>query len=301
VDLVLPLLLVFAALFGLVIGSFLNVVAYRVPAHISLMRESRCPTCDHKIRWFENIPVFSWLFLRGRCAHCHASISIRYPLVEAFTALAYVGVTAWIVTVGVRDITSQSFVSAAHTGSPGAYMIVPGQQLFVLLQSPVFWIVLVAYLYFASISIVLAVIDLDVHRLPNGIVLPSYVVGILLFAGACAAGAPWSRFVTALIGMAALYVFYFIVRFISPRGMGGGDVKLAGVVGLFLGWNGWAALVVGAFAAFVLGGVFGLILIAARRAGRKTAIPFGPWMILGAWVGLIAGEPVGHWYLGMYT
>jgi leader peptidase (prepilin peptidase)/N-methyltransferase len=269
-------LLVFALLFGLVIGSFLNVVAYRAPAHISLMRESRCPHCDAPIRWYQNIPVFSWLFLRGRCANCKAPISVRYPIVEAVTGIAFVLVTAW--TLAVMNAP----VELAAT-------------------SLVFWTVLVAYLYFASISIVLTLIDIDVHRLPNGIVLPSYLVGIILFTLACVFGAPWSKLLSAVIGMAVLYGFYFIVRFISPRGMGGGDVKLAGVVGLFLGWNGWPTLLVGAFAAFVLGGIFGLILMAARRAGRKTAIPFGPWMILGAWAGLFVGERVGHWYLGMYA
>ncbi|KHK99186.1 peptidase A24 [Microbacterium mangrovi] len=270
------LLLVFAALFGLVIGSFLNVVAYRVPAHVSLMRESRCPHCDAPIRWYQNIPVFSWLFLRGRCAECKAPISVRYPIVEAITSAAFVIVTWWVLAIA---------------GSP----------VYVAVTSPDFWVVLVAYLYFASISIVLTLIDIDVHRLPNGIVLPSYAVGIILFALACLLGAPWSKLLSAAIGMAVLYLFYFLIRFISPRGMGGGDVKLAGVVGLFLGWGGWPTLIVGAFAAWVLAGLFSLVLIAVRRAGRKTAIPFGPWMLLGAWVGLFVGGRVGHWYLGLYT
>jgi len=302
-------LLVFAALFGLVIGSFLNVVVYRVPAHISLMRESRCPHCDVPIRWYQNIPVFSWLFLRGTCADCHAPISVRYPIVEAITALAFVGVTWWVIATGLTGVASTGSATAAFgwfayqplADQSISFASVAGMQTYDLVTSPVFWVVLVAYLYFASISIALTLIDVDVHRLPNSIVLPSYLVAGILFTLACLFGAPWQSLLRAAIAMAALYAFYFIVRLISPRGMGGGDVKLAGVVGLYLGWAGWAALAVGAFAAFVLGGVFGLILIAARRAGRKTAIPFGPWMILGAWVGLFAGEPIGRWYLGMYS
>ena len=99
--------------------------------------------------------------------------------------------------------------------------------------------------------------------------------------------------------MAALYAFYFVLRLVRPGGMGGGDVKLAGVIGIYLGWVGWGALAVGAFAAFVFGGVFGIALMLRRRAGRKTAIPFGPWMILGAWTGVFAGEAVGRWYVNL--
>ena len=97
----------------------------------------------------------------------------------------------------------------------------------------------------------------------------------------------------------SLYAFYFVIRLVRPDGMGGGDVKLAGVVGMYLGWLGWGALAVGAFAAFVLGGIFGLALIAAQKAGRRTAIPFGPWMIAGAWVGIVLGQALGAWYMSL--
>ena len=159
----------------------------------------------------------------------------------------------------------------------------------------------VAFLYFASISIVLTLIDLDTHRLPNSIVLPSYLVaGGLLTAAAFLSG-EWSALARAAIGMAAMYVFYFLLRLARPGGMGGGDVKLAGLLGLYLGWVGWAAIAVGAFAAFLFGGVFGVALLLRRRAGRKTAIPFGPWMILGAWTGVFAGDVVGRWYVNLIT
>lgn len=258
--------LVFAALFGLVIGSFLNVLIYRVPAGISLTRESRCPLCEAPLRPWQNVPVVSWLLLRAKCAACGAPISARYPLVELATGLAFVGMV-WLVLAG-----------------PLAWASVP---------------VIIAYLYLASISIALAMIDLDTRRLPNAIVLPAYIVLTLLFTAACLLGAPWEALLRAAVGGAALYAFYFLLRIIRPGGMGGGDVKLAGVLGAALGWLGWGSLIVGAFAAFILGGVVGVILMVMRRATRKSAIPFGPWMIAGAWIGIIAGEDIAHWYLGL--
>ncbi len=261
--------LVAAGLLGLVVGSFLNVVIYRVPAGIRLTRESRCAHCDRPIPWQQNVPVISWIALRGRCAHCRSPISPRYPLVEAFTAIAFVGVTWWLVAVRPEPTTAATAIVA------------------------------LAFLYFASISIALTLIDFDTHRLPDAIVLPSYAVGLGLFVAASLVGSDWWGVGGAAIGMAALYTFYFLLRFARPDGMGGGDVKLAGVVGIYLGWLGWAALVVGSLAAFLLGGVFGILLLVFRRAGRRTAIPFGPWMILGAWCGAIAGEPLAQWYLDL--
>lgn len=261
--------LVFAGLFGLVIGSFLNVVIHRVPAGVSLTRESRCPSCDHAIRPWQNVPVLSWLALRGRCARCGEPISARYPLVELATGAAFVGVV-WF------------FLASSSWPIPATVVVI------------------VAYLYFVSITVALTLIDLDTHRLPNAIVVPAYAVSAVLFAVACVQGADWSSLLRAGVGGAALYAFYFVLRLIRPGGMGGGDVKLAGVVGIYLGWLGWGALVVGAFAAFVFGGVFGLGLMAARRVGRKTAIPFGPWMLLGAWVGIFAGESIARWYIGLF-
>lgn len=257
---------VFAGLFGLVLGSFLNVVIYRVPAGIPLTRESRCPQCDAPVRPWQNVPVVSWLILRGKCAPCGAPISARYPLVELATGLAF---------IGVAGLFLDGFLDAA--------------------KAPV----ILAYLYLAAISIALALIDLDTRRLPDVIVLPAYVVLAALFVVTCLLGAPWEGLLRAAIGGVALYAFYFLLRLVRPGGMGGGDVKLAGVLGMALGWLGWGSLIVGAFAAFLLGGVIGIALMLARRATRKTAIPFGPWMIAGAWIGIVAGEDIGRWYLGL--
>lgn len=263
------LVLAFAGMLGLIIGSFLNVVIYRVPAGIPLTRPSQCPACNAPVRPWQNVPVVSWLVLRGKCASCGEPISARYPLVELATGLAFVAVMWFFLASDPSGV-----------GQPG------------------FWLVLVAFLYLASISIALTLIDLDTHRLPNAIVLPAYIVLGVLFAAACVFGAPWEALLRAAIGGAVLYAFYFVLRLARPGGMGGGDVKLAGVLGMALGWIGWGALVVGAFAAFVLGGLFGIALMLMRRAGRKTAIPFGPWMIAGAWVGIFAGEQLAQWYLG---
>jgi len=274
-------LVVVAGVFGLLIGSFLNVVAYRVPAQISLMRESRCPHCDARIKPWHNVPVFGWLALRGACANCGARISARYPIVEAITAIAFAGVTWWGLSVYSESVSSRF----ARSTSEGAWAL---------------GIVIVAFLYFAAISIVLTLIDLDTHRLPNVIVLPSYLVAGTLFTIAAALTGEWASLLRAGIGMAALYLFYWVLRLARPSGMGGGDVKLAGVIGIYLGWIGWGALAVGAFAAFLFGGVYGIALMLARRAGRKTAIPFGPWMILGAWAGIFTGEPIGRWYTQLF-
>ena len=126
-----------------------------------------------------------------------------------------------------------------------------------------------AFLYFAAISIVLTLIDLDTHRLPNVIVLPSYLVAAGLFIAACVFGADWGALLRAAIGLAVLYGSYFMIRLIRPDGMGGGDVKLAGLLGLYLGWIGSGAIAVGAFTAFLLGGIYGVALMAVRRAGRN--------------------------------
>lgn len=146
----------------------------------------------------------------------------------------------------------------------------------------------VAAVAFAVLSVMLAVIDARTHRLPNRIVLPAYPLGIATLVMACLLGAPWSRLGTALAGMLLLFAAYAVMRLSTRSGIGGGDVKLAGVIGLVLGWVGWDAVLVGVAATFILGGLFGAVLLASRRAEGRTRIAFGPWMLAGAWVGLVA-------------
>jgi leader peptidase (prepilin peptidase)/N-methyltransferase len=160
-------------------------------------------------------------------------------------------------------------------------------------------LVVVAFLYLMAISIALALIDLDTHRLPNALVLPSYVVGLVLLGAAALLGGDPFALARSAIGGAALFLFYLVLALVRPDGMGFGDVKLAGVLGLFLGFLGWAPLLVGAFAAFLLGGLFGIALLVTRRAGRQSGIPFGPWMLAGAWLGILAGPTIGGAYLAL--
>jgi leader peptidase (prepilin peptidase) / N-methyltransferase len=262
------LLMIFAGAFGLAIGSFVNVVAYRVPVGKSLLTPSSCPTCGAPIRAWQNIPVLSWLLLRGRCAACRRTISARYPLVEAATGTLFV-LLAWYVPHVLALPTAPAILVWA------------------------------AFAWFAAVSCALLLIDLDTRRLPNVIVLPSYVVALVLFGIACLLGADWGTLLRAVVGMAVMYSAYAVIRLIRPDGMGGGDVKLAGVAGLYLGWLGWSSLVVGWLAAFLLGGVFGIVLIASGQARRNTAVPFGPWLLVGAWIGIWFGDGIGHSYLAL--
>ncbi len=255
----------FCTALGLIIGSFLNVVVWRVPRGESVVHPpSTCPRCGHRIRSRDNVPVLSWLLLRGRCRDCAAPISRRYPLVEAVTGLLF-GLTAWY---------------AGYSWT------------------------LPALLYLVAVAVVLTLIDLDTRRLPNAIVLPSYGVALALLTLASlnpGGEASWSPLLCALVGAAAMFAVYFLLMVVYPSGMGFGDVKLAGVLGLYLGWVGWGALVVGWFAAFLLGGAFSVGLLVTGRAGRKTGIPFGPWMLAGALVGIAVWTDLWAGYLGTFA
>jgi leader peptidase (prepilin peptidase)/N-methyltransferase len=146
---------------------------------------------------------------------------------------------------------------------------------------------LVAYGFLAVLSVALAMIDVRTHRLPDALVLPAYPCLLAALALASVLRADAAPFVHAVIGGAIAFVFYLLLRLVQPRGMGGGDVKLAGLLGIALGFLGWDALLLGLFAGFLLGGLFSVILLISRRAGRRTRIPFGPWMLLGAWIVIV--------------
>lgn len=260
-------------LFGSLIGSFLNVVVYRVPIGRSIaFPPSACTACGTRIRAVDNVPVLSWLVLRGRCRACAAPISIRYPLVELGTALFFFAVVARFLPEAARSIGTREAASV---------------------------IALVALLYLAGVSVALALIDLDVRRLPNSLVLPIVPVGLVLFGIASLVLGDAGPLLRAMLGAAAELALYLAIVLVKPGGMGLGDVKLAAGLGLFLGWLGWPTLLVGSFAAFVLGGLVGVVLIVTKRETRTSAIPFGPFMLGGAWIAIFFGPLLWSSYLSM--
>jgi leader peptidase (prepilin peptidase)/N-methyltransferase len=196
------------------------------------------------------------LALRGRCRSCGEPISRLYPVVEAVTASLFV-----LVAVFVRPLAA-----------------IP------------------AYFYAAAMAVALTVIDARTGRLPDAIVLPSYpVIAALLTAASWTTG-DWRALLTSGLGGLGLLVAYGLVFILVPRGMGFGDVKLAGLIGLVLAYQGWGPLAVGALGAFVLGAIWGIGVIVKNRGGRRTAIPFGPWMCAGALLGCAVGNPLWDLY-----
>ena len=257
-----PLLLMAALMgvLGLAIGSFLNVVIYRVPRAESVVTPaSHCPRCDTAIKGRHNIPVLSWLMLRGRCAACRVHISARYPLVESATGLLFAAVTL-------------------HFG------ITP---------------TLPAFLYLVAIGVALAMIDFDVRRLPDSIVMPSYVVAAVLLVPVAVRSGDWQAVERGLVGLVALAGVMFTVSIAFSHGGDTSGVKLAGLLGLYLGWLSWDALLVGVVAALVLAGaagVGGTAVTASGPAARTFAVPLAPCFLVAAALSVFLAAPVTGWY-----
>jgi leader peptidase (prepilin peptidase)/N-methyltransferase len=246
---------VLPGLLGAVIGSFLNVVAWRLPRGDSLVRPgSRCPDCAAPVRPWHNVPVLSWLWLRGRCHECEARISSRYPVVELATAALWAGVVL-------------------HDGVSGRAAL---------------------DLLLVTALVPIALIDLDHRIIPNKIIGPAALIGLAVAALVDPGGLP-ERLIAAVAAGGA----FFAVALAYPAGMGMGDVKLAGLLGLYLG----AAVAPALAVALVAGTVVGVAIMARRgvREGRKTAVPFGPFLALGGLVGVFAGHPLVHWYLQTFA
>lgn len=253
-----PLVPALSAVFGLLLGSFANVAIARVPAGGSVVRPpSACPACAAPIRPRDNVPLLSWLLLRGRCRDCGTAISVRYPLVELSCALLFAAVGARV----------------------GASWALPGLLLFT-------WTLLVV-----------AVIDADTRRIPNRLTYPltPVLLGLLTLA-AVLDGEPAAA-LRALAGGAAVFAVLLLLALASRGGLGMGDVKLGGFIGVGLGYLGWSSVVVGVFAAFLLGGLVALALVGLRLRGRRDLLPFGPYLAAGAVVGLLAGAPLARAYL----
>lgn len=241
----------FAAAMGAAVGSFLNVVIYRLPRGESLVHPaSHCPGCEHAIRPYDNVPVLAWLWLRGRCRDCAAKISARYPSVEAVTA-----------ALAVAVVLTQSSARSLALGLALVVVLVP-----------------------------VTMIDFDHQIIPNKITLPAAVAALVIGAVTDPAYLP-----TQLIAGVAAGAFLLVFVLAYPRGMGLGDVKLAGVLGLFLG----ASVAVAIMAGVLLGTIVGAGVMArvGVAAGRKTKLPFGPFLAVGGLVALFAGRAILHWYL----
>jgi leader peptidase (prepilin peptidase)/N-methyltransferase len=244
----------FAGVLGAIMGSFLNVVAYRLPRHESLITPaSRCPRCDTPVKPYDNIPVLSWLLLRGHCRSCGEPISVRYPLVELITGVLCIG------AVVAGD-------SSVHIG------LCLG---LILLIVPI------------------ALIDLEYRLIPNRLTLSGAVLAVALGLALDPGGEPGR-----LIAGASAGGFLLLAALAYPGGMGMGDVKLAGMMGLFLGSAVAPALLV----ALLSGTLVGVAIIARKGAavGRKTAVPFGPFLALGAVVAVFAGQPLVHFYVNHF-
>jgi leader peptidase (prepilin peptidase)/N-methyltransferase len=239
---------------GLAIGSFLNVVAYRLPREESLSSPpSHCPSCDTPIKWYDNVPVLGWLLLRGHCRACGAAISWRYPAVELGTGLLF-GLVAATQDDTIRIVLGLLLVTT----------LVP-----------------------------ITLIDLDTRRIPNAITLPSAIAALVTGLALDLDFVP-----EQLIAGAAAFAFFFLAASLYPRGMGMGDVKLAGVLGLYLG----RAVAPAIFIALIVGVVVGVVIIArvGQAAGRKTAVPFGPFLALGGIVAFFVGDDIVDAYVDRF-
>jgi leader peptidase (prepilin peptidase) / N-methyltransferase len=249
------MLVAFAAVVGLTVGSFLNVVIYRLPRHESLvMPGSHCPGCGTAIKAYDNVPVLGWLALRGHCRTCKTAISPRYPLVEATTAALAVSV-----------------VLTKHT----THDVALGLAL-------------------VAVLVPVALIDYDHHIIPNRLTLPAAIVAVAIGLATHPAGVP-----EQLISGAAAGGFLLVFVLAYPRGMGMGDVKLAAVLGLFLGRSVAVAILSGVVAGTVVGAI--VMARVGVSQGRKTAVPFGPFLALGGVIALFAGPAIVHWYLHSMT
>lgn len=249
---------VFFAVLGLIFGSFGNVVILRLPAGKSVvLPSSSCMECMVPIKWYDNIPVFSWLFLRGRCRSCKCKISIRYPVVELLT--------------GVLFVLSYHYAGISWT--------------------------LLEYLIFSFGLVVCTFIDLDHMILPDEFTLSGIVIGLI-----GAALNPDRVFMEAFWGVLfgggflwALAWLYFVIT--GKEGMGGGDIKLLAWIGAVVGWKAIPFVIM---SSAILGSVIGLIAASRSKEGLSTAIPFGPWLALGAVLYIFGGQTIADWYFSLF-
>ena len=243
-------------IFGMCIGSFLNVCIYRLPSSMSIINPSRsfCPQCNSAIQFYDNIPVFSYLWLKGRCRNCKASISLRYPLVELMTGILAIAI------LFMFGLTLEGVV----------------------------------YFVFISSLLVITFIDIDHKIIPDIITLPGIPIGL-----AASFVLPDITFKSSLLGLlvgggSLLLVAWTYSLITHKEGMGGGDIKLLGMIGTFIGWKG---VIFTIFSASLTGTLVGIIFMLLKEKNLKFAIPFGPFLSIGAMSYVFFGEKVFFWYL----
>lgn len=272
--------------FGLIIGSFINAAAYRIPHKETLMTRSHCVQCDQQIAWYDNIPVLSYLVLGGKCRHCKVGISPQYPIVETLTGLLTAG-------VGALFLFADHIPLVQNVCEASSVVLLPS--LFIILWS----------------SILLTIIDLKHKLLPAKITLWTAILGLSLslvsiayayFAfGVFDYDGLQESLINSIIGAVALALFYFTIIMISPRGMGLGDVKLSPLIGAVAGaYAGISGIIIATFSAFLVAGVIGISMtLLSKKMNRKTKVPFGPFMLLGLWIAIFFSQPITEWYLSL--
>ena len=241
---------------GLIVGSFSNVCIYRIPRNESIIYPaSHCPKCRTKIKIIDNIPLLSYILLKGSCRNCKSKISIQYPIVEFLTGLIY------LIIYLIYGLSIQSLI----------------------------------YIILSSALIIITFIDLNEQIVPDVISLPGIVIGFILSffipyisfidsaLGVVAGGG-----IILIIGLAGLVIF-------KKEAMGGGDVKLAAMIGAFLGWK---YVIISLFLGFFLGALAGIILILSKIKSTEDVVPFGPFIVLGSLITLLWGEKIITWYIG---
>lgn len=232
-------IVVLTVLFGLLMGSFANVVIYRLPRGESIVHpRSRCISCQKELGWLENVPILSWLIQKGRCRGCGVRISVRYPLVEFVVAVVF-GYSLWLIGRG--------------WGLP--YVLVGD-----------------------FIAVVGAAIDLEIRRIPNPILIAGFVSVLILLACEVVVNRRFDFVDRSLISLLACSGVFYLIAVLSRGGMGMGDVKFVGLLGAIVGIMGFKYVFVMVLSSFALGSIFGIALIAMKKAGRKSAVPFGPFI-----------------------
>jgi leader peptidase (prepilin peptidase)/N-methyltransferase len=273
--------LIFAFLFGAVIGSFLNVLVYRIPRGLDFVRgTSFCPNCEHRLGPLDLIPIVSYLALGRKCRYCGAPISARYPLIEFMGGM--LGIGSWAAFMLNPPLLEANSSFLASLG--GA---VPLRDTMPLLAP-----ILAAALYFGVLCILLVItlIDAETMEIPNGLVLALFICGILAILVA-----PGLSLLSRVIGALCISVPLLVVTLIIPNAFGGGDVKLMAAAGFRLGWQG---ALVAAFIGILIGGGWGVYLMASKKKGAKEHFAFGPALCAGITAALFFGPHLISWYLG---